>query len=94
MIELVTRAAISQIPGSGPGATPVNKSAASIDLMDIPELSFGCNPRMPSASSAIDLKFEPDKGRFFVAARDLEPGKDKTIYEFKLTVGKEFEMTI
>ena len=46
------------------------------DLMDIvPELSYGANPRMPSASSAIDLRFEPDKGRYFVATRDLIPGK-------------------
>jgi hypothetical protein len=41
---------------------------------DVPELSFGVNSRMPSASVAIDLRFSPDKGRFFVATQDLTPG--------------------
>lgn len=29
---------------------------------------------MPSVSLAIDLRFAPDKGRFFVATQDLVPG--------------------
>ena len=41
---------------------------------EVPELSYGTNPRMPSASVGIDLRFSPEKGRFFVAAQDLLPG--------------------
>ena len=41
---------------------------------DVPELSYGVNQRMPSASVAIDIRFSPDKGRFFVATQDLMPG--------------------
>ncbi len=42
--------------------------------MDVPDLSYGLNLRMPSASCAIDLRFSPEKGRFFVALQDLRPG--------------------
>ena len=59
---------ISNLSGSVTGNKP--------DI-DVPELSYGINPRMPSASLAIDLRFSPDKGRFFVANQDLEPGKIK-----------------
>ncbi len=43
---------------------------------EVPELSYGVNPRMPSASVAIDLRFAPDRGRFFVATQDLTPGEE------------------
>eukprot|EP00096_Caligus_rogercresseyi_P010373 TRINITY_DN3755_c0_g1_i1.p1 TRINITY_DN3755_c0_g1~~TRINITY_DN3755_c0_g1_i1.p1 ORF type:complete len:831 (-),score=261.39 TRINITY_DN3755_c0_g1_i1:283-2775(-) len=42
--------------------------------VEVPELSYGANPRMPSASLVIDLRFSPDKGRYFVANQDLTPG--------------------
>ena len=42
---------------------------------EVPELSYGSNPRAPSASIGIDLRFAPEKGRFFVASQDLLPGK-------------------
>ena len=41
---------------------------------EVPELSYGVNSRMPSASVGIDLRFDPNKGRFFVATQDLLPG--------------------
>ena len=42
--------------------------------MDVPELSYGVNQRMPSASVGVDLRFSADKGRYFVATQDLRPG--------------------
>ena len=42
--------------------------------VEVPELSFGHNPRLPSASSGIDLQFSPERGRYFIATRDLGPG--------------------
>jgi tetratricopeptide (TPR) repeat protein len=42
---------------------------------EVPDLSYGINPRMPSASVGIDLRFAPERGRFFVATQDLVPGK-------------------
>ena len=48
-------------------------SALRPDL-EVPELSYGINSRMPSASVGIDLRFVPEKGRFFVATQDLLPG--------------------
>jgi len=42
--------------------------------VEVPELSFGSNPRLPSASSGIDLQFSPERGRYFIATRDLGPG--------------------
>ena len=42
--------------------------------MDVPELSYGQNPRLPSASVGIDLQFSPERGRYFVATQDLKPG--------------------
>jgi len=37
--------------------------------VEVPELSFGHNPRLPSASSGIDLQFSPERGRYFIATR-------------------------
>ena len=45
------------------------------DLDMVPDLSYGVNSRMPSASVGIDLRFAPERGRFFVAKQDLHPGK-------------------
>ena len=42
----------------------------------VPELSYGINPRMPSASAAVEVRYTPEKGRFFVANQDLSPGED------------------
>ena len=42
--------------------------------IEVPELSYGVNPRMPSVSIGIDLRFAPERGRFFVATQDLLPG--------------------
>jgi hypothetical protein len=42
----------------------------------VPELSYGENSRLPSASSGIDLQFSPDKGRYFIATQDLSPGNN------------------
>ena len=49
-----------------------------LDNIEIPELSYGQNARMLSASSGIDVCFAPDKGRYFAATHDLYPGKLKT----------------
>ena len=38
-------------------------------MLQVPELSFGHNPRLPSASSGIDLQFSPERGRYFIATR-------------------------
>ena len=59
--------------------------------IEVPELSYGVNPRMPSASVALDLKFSPDKGRYFVATQDLSPGKphrENWIQKFRLALEK------
>lgn len=42
--------------------------------LEVPELSYGINSRMPSASVGIDLRFAPERGRFFVSTQDLLPG--------------------
>ena len=49
--------------------------AIKLDNIEVPELSYGLNHRMPSASSGIDVRFSSDKGRFFVATHDLQPGR-------------------
>ena len=41
---------------------------------EVPELTYGHNPRLPSASIAIDLHFSPERGRYFIATQDLGPG--------------------
>ena len=44
--------------------------------IEVPELSYGINPRMPSASAAVEVRYTPEKGRFFVANQDLSPGEE------------------
>ena len=46
-----------------------------LDDIEIPELSYGQNPRMPSASIGIEVQYDTEKGRFFSANRDLYPGR-------------------
>ena len=71
--------------GQGPASGELHKANSQMSIsqlsttgvkpdIEVPELSYGLNPRMPSASSAIDLRFSPDKGRYFVATQDLSPG--------------------
>ena len=43
--------------------------------IDIPELTYGPNPRLPSASIAIDIQYNPDRGRYFITTQDLSPGR-------------------
>ena len=45
-----------------------------LDDIDVPELSYGQHPNMPSASIGIDVRFSPEKGRYFAATQDLFPG--------------------
>ena len=52
---------------------------------EVPELSYGSNPRAPSASIGIDLRFAPEKGRFFVASQDLLPGENRTTMHYFAT---------
>ena len=48
----------------------INSMNTNVDTMlQVPELSFGHNPRLPSASSGIDLQFSPERGRYFIATR-------------------------
>ena len=42
--------------------------------IDIPELTYGPNPRLPSASMALDIEIHPERGRYFVTTQDLSPG--------------------
>ena len=42
--------------------------------IDIPELTYGPNPRLPSASVGIDIQYNPDRGRYFITTQDLLPG--------------------
>jgi hypothetical protein len=63
-----SKMSISQI------GTPTTASGMWLDVQ-VPELSYGINQRMPSASIAIDLRFAQERGRFFVATQDLLPGK-------------------
>lgn len=53
----------------------ISNSALQRPDLEVPELSYGVNSRMPSASAGIDLRFAPERGRFFVATRDLMPGR-------------------
>lgn len=62
-----SKMSISQLSGSG-------VAGVIRPDIDVPDLSYGVNHRMPSASIGIDLRFAPDKGRFFVATQDLLPG--------------------
>ncbi len=72
-------------PGGGPGGE-LHKANSQMSIsqlsatgvkpeIEVPELSYGLNPRMPSASVVLDLRFTPEKGRYFVATQDLSPGK-------------------
>ena len=54
----------------------------------VPELSYGINPRMPSASAAVEVRYTPEKGRFFVANQDLSPGKEGSVKAQSVKVGK------
>ena len=47
-----------------------------LDNIEVPELSYGLNQRMPSASSGIDVCFSSEKGRYFAATHDLYPGRN------------------
>ena len=47
--------------------------------VDIPELSHGPNPRVPSASLAVDVQYSPDRGRYFAATQELLPGMDNKV---------------
>ena len=47
--------------------------------MDIPELSHGPNPRVPSASLAVDVQYSPDRGRYFAATQELLPGMNNKV---------------
>ena len=51
--------------------------------MDVPELSYGQNPRLPSASVGIDLQFSPERGRYFVDTQDLKPGNTWTFVQVR-----------
>jgi len=71
---------------SAPQPGPMQKATSQVSIshmsttgpirpdVEVPELSFGHNPRLPSASSGIDLQFSPERGRYFIATRDLSPG--------------------
>lgn len=63
-----------QRAGSQMSISHISTTGSSKPDIEVPELSFGPNPRLPSASSGIDLQFSPERGRFFVATRDLGPG--------------------
>ena len=47
--------------------------------VDIPELSHGPNPRVPSASLAVDVQYSPDRGRYFAATQELLPGMNDNV---------------
>ena len=40
----------------------------------MPELSHGVNPRLPSASVGLEIQWSEERGRAFIATRDLSPG--------------------
>ena len=72
-------------PSQAPAAGEMRKTNSQMSIsqmsatgikpdIDVPELSYGVNPRMPSASAAIEVRYAPEKGRFFVANQDLSPG--------------------
>merc|ERR1719461_2548511 len=41
---------------------------------EVPELSHGVNPRLPSASVGLEIQWSEDRGRAFIATQDLSPG--------------------
>ena len=41
---------------------------------EVPELSHGANPRLPSASAGLEIQWSEERGRCFVATQDLTPG--------------------
>lgn len=78
--------ALQRHPSAGAGDGSLHKANSQMSIsqlsatgvkpdIEVPELTHGANARMPSASVAIDLRFSPDKGRYFVATQDLNPGK-------------------
>ena len=42
----------------------------------MPELTHGPNPRLPSASTGLEISWTEDRGRCFLATQDLTPGDD------------------
>ena len=72
-------AAVVTEPVKGAEIAALSKTTSQVSItgsikMEVPELSYGHNPRLPSASNAIDLQFSPERGRYFVATQDLFPG--------------------
>lgn len=41
---------------------------------DLPNVTYGLNPAIPAASSAVKFSFSPEKGRHLVAIRDIAAG--------------------
>ena len=41
---------------------------------EVPELSHGVNPRLPSASVGLEIQWSEERGRAFIATQDLSPG--------------------
>ena len=78
----------SPTSATAPGAvSPMRKANSQVSIshlstcsssrpdMDVPELTGGPNPRLPSAALCIDVQYSKDRGRYFVATQDLSPGE-------------------
>jgi len=81
--ERATRKQSKMGPGAEAGLTKTTSQVSISHIsttgsirseVEVPELSYGQNPRLPSVSTALDLQFSPDRGRYFVATRDMVPG--------------------
>lgn len=78
----------SPTSATAPGATsPMRKANSQCSIshlstcsssrpdIEVPELTCGPNPRLPSAALCIDVQYSKDRGRYFVATQDLSPGE-------------------
>lgn len=52
-----------------------NITDTTIEFPSLPEVAYGENPNFPFASTAIEIKYAPEKGRYVVANRDIKRGQ-------------------
>ncbi|XP_014467646.1 PREDICTED: SET and MYND domain-containing protein 4-like [Dinoponera quadriceps] len=60
---------VSRMVDTGDDVTDITEAHS------LPEISFGENPNLPSASAAVDVKYTPQKGRHVIANRDIKKGQ-------------------
>ncbi|CAN8022595.1 unnamed protein product [Ixodes persulcatus] len=54
--------------------TPTSEEEDPDDESQVPDVAYGAHGTVPSCSTAVDMLYSTEKGRFLVANRDLQPG--------------------